>query len=123
MTDLEGLDAATLARIRDELTKHRDFLGVEIEAQGADPDSDDVSFVDDAGFADRGHSSEARSQVIAVVRALRSNLRDVAGALSKMETGTYGICERCGQRISRERLEALPWAELCIDCKQRTGKR
>jgi RNA polymerase-binding protein DksA len=123
VTNLEGLDAAALARIRDELIKHRDFLGVEIEAQGADPGSDDVNFVDDAGFADRGHSSEERSQVIAVVRALRSNLRDVARALSKMDTGTYGICERCAQRISRERLEALPWAELCIDCKQRAGSR
>jgi DnaK suppressor protein len=123
VTDLARLDAATLARIRDELTRHRDFLGAEIKAQGADPDSDDVHFVDDAGFADRGHSSEERSQVIAVVRALRSNLRDVARALSKMETEAYGICERCGQPISMERLEALPWAELCIDCKQRAGSR
>ena len=123
MKDLEGLDASALGGIRDELIRHRHFLGVEIEAQGADPDSDDVNFVDDAGFADRGHSSEERSQVIAVVRALRSNLRDVARALSKMESGTYGICERCGQPISPERLEALPWAELCIDCKQRAGSR
>jgi DnaK suppressor protein len=121
--DLARLDEATLARIRDELIRHRDFLRAEISAQGADPDSDDVNFVDDAGFADRGHSSEERSQVIMVVRALGSNLRDVERALAKMETGTYGICERCGQPISTERLDALPWAELCIDCKQRAGSR
>ena len=117
------LDEAALARLRDELTRHRDFLRAEITGQGADPDSDDVNFVDDAGFADRGHSTEERSQVIAVVRALRSNLRDVEHALSKMDTGTYGICERCGRPISLERLEALPWAELGIDCKQRAGSR
>jgi DnaK suppressor protein len=117
------LDEATLARLRDELIRHRDFLRAEIASQGADPGSDEVSFVNDAGFADRGHSSEERSQVIAVVRALRSNLRDVERALTKMETGTFGICERCGLNISSERLEALPWAELCIDCKQRTGGR
>jgi DnaK suppressor protein len=117
------LDEATLARLRQELIRHRDFLRAEIASQGADPDSDDVNFVDDMGFADRGHSSEERSQVIAVVRALRSNLQDVERALSKMETGTFGICERCGEPISTERLEALPWAELCIDCKQRTGSR
>jgi DnaK suppressor protein len=117
------LDEATLARLRQELIRHRDFLRAEIASQGADPDSDEVNFVDDMGFADRGHSSEERSQVIAVVRALRSNLRDVERALSKMETGTFGICERCGEPISTERLEALPWAELCIDCKQRTGSR
>jgi RNA polymerase-binding transcription factor DksA len=40
-----------------------------------------------------------------------------------MDAGTYGICERCGQPISLERLEALPWAVLCIDCKQQAGRR
>jgi DnaK suppressor protein len=118
-----GLDEATLDRLRAELRRHRDFLRAEISAQGANPDSDDVRFVDDAGFADRGHSSEGRSQVIAVVRALRSNLRDVERALPKMDAGTYGICERCRGPISVERLEALPWAVLCIDCKQRGDVR
>jgi DnaK suppressor protein len=122
MSDVR-LDDTALARLRDELTRHRDFLRTEITTQGADPDSYDVNFVYDAGFADRGHSSEERSQVIAVVRALRANLRDVERALAKMETGTYGTCERCGQPISLERLEALPWAELGNDCKQRTGTR
>jgi RNA polymerase-binding protein DksA len=119
MMDGAKLEEETLARIRDELERHRDFLRAEIRVQGADPDSDDVNFVDDSGFADRGHSSEARSQVLAVVRALRSNLRDVERALSKMDAGTYGMCERCGRPISIERLEALPWAVLGIDCKQR----
>jgi DnaK suppressor protein len=122
VTASAGLDAATLDRLRGELVRHRTFLRAEIEGQGADPDSDDVAFVDDAGFADRGHSSGERSQVIAVVRALRSNLLDVERALSKMEAGTYGVCERCGQPISRERLEALPWAVLGIDCKQAAGR-
>jgi DnaK suppressor protein len=122
VTAIEGLDAATLARLREELIRHRSFLRAEIESQGADPDSDDVAFVGDAGFADRGHSTGERSQVIAVVRALRSNLLDVERAMSKMDAGTYGICERCGQPISRERLEALPWAVLGIDCKQAAGR-
>jgi DnaK suppressor protein len=122
---MEGVrpDPATLARLREELDRHRDFLQAEIQGQGADPDSDDVSFVDDSGFADRGHSSEERSQVIAVVRALRSNLGDVERALSKIDASTYGICERCGSPISVERLEALPWAVLCIDCKHRATAR
>ena len=120
---VEGLDEAALARLREELVRHRSFLRTEIESQGADPDSDDVAFVDDAGFADRGHSTGERSQVIAVVGALRSNLLDVERAVSKMDAGTYGICERCGRPIGRERLEALPWAALGIDCKQEAGGR
>ena len=119
----DRFDEATLSRLREELLRHRTFLRAEIESQGADPDSDDVEFVADAGFADRGHSTGERSQVIAVVRALRSNLRDIERAVSKMDAGTYGVCERCGQPISLERLEALPWAVLCIDCKQQAGGR
>jgi DnaK suppressor protein len=106
------------ARRRAELEAQRDHLRAEIASQGADPDSDDVVFVDDAGFADRSHSAEERSRAISVVRALRSNLRDVDRALAKMEAGTYGTCERCGRAIGDERLDALPWALLCIDCKQ-----
>ena len=119
----DALDEATLARLREELLRHRSFLWTEIQSQGADPDSDDAAFVDDAGFADRGHSTGERSQVIAVVRALRSNLADVERAVSKMDAGTYGVCERCGLPIGRERLEALPWAVLGIDCKQDSGRR
>ena len=39
-------------------------------------------------------------------------------ALAKIENGTYGICERCGKQIDPARLEALPYAELCIECKR-----
>ena len=107
-----------LAQRRAELEAQRDHLRAEIASQGAAPDSDEVVFADDAGFADRSHSTEERSRAISVVRALRSNLRDVDRALAKIEAGTYGTCERCGRAIGDERLDALPWALLCIDCKQ-----
>ena len=118
-----AMDEAALSSLRGELLRQRDHLREEVESQGADPDSDDVTFVDDMGFADRSHSTEERSRLISVVRALRSNLLDVERALEKMDAGTYGVCERCGTRISRDRLEALPWAVLCIDCKQKAGSR
>ena len=117
------LDDATVAALRDELHRHRDHLRAEIESQGAEPDGDDVTFVEDVGFADRSHRTEERSRVISLVRALRSNLRDVDRALSRIEDGTYGTCERCGAAIAPERLEALPWAVLCIDHAQRAGER
>lgn len=102
---------------RAALMAQREHLRDEIISQGADPDSDEVNFVEDAGFADRSHSTEERSRAISVVRALRSNLRDVDRALAKIDAGTYGTCERCGRPIGAERLDALPWALLCIDCK------
>ncbi|MGZ8631245.1 MAG: TraR/DksA family transcriptional regulator [Actinomycetota bacterium] len=108
----------TDGRRRAALEAQREHLRDEIASQGADPDSDELNFVDDAGFADRSHSTEERSRAISVVRALRSNLRDVDRALAKIDAGTYGTCERCGREIGAERLDALPWALLCIDCKQ-----
>ena len=49
-------------------------------------------------------------------------LRAIDGALQRIEEGTYGICETCGQPISEERLEAIPYATQCIDCR-RKGER
>jgi RNA polymerase-binding protein DksA len=49
-------------------------------------------------------------------------LRAIDAALRRIEDGTYGICETCGQPISQERLEAIPYATQCIDCR-RKGER
>ena len=114
-----ALEEGFIAGLRAQLEEQRANLRREILEQGADPNADEVAFVDDAGFSDRSHSTEERSRLISVVKALRSNLRDVDRALAKMDAGTYGTCERCGKPIAPERLEALPWAMLCIDCKQK----
>ena len=42
----------------------------------------------------------------------------IEAALAKIEDGSYGQCERCGKPIAPERLEARPWATLCIDCQR-----
>ena len=47
-------------------------------------------------------------------------LSEIDAALKRTEDGTYGTCVNCGQEIPRERLEANPWASLCIDCKRRS---
>jgi RNA polymerase-binding protein DksA len=43
-------------------------------------------------------------------------LAEIDAALNRIEAGTYGTCTNCGKQIAEERLEALPWATLCIDC-------
>jgi len=45
-------------------------------------------------------------------------LAEIDAALQRIEEGTYGICTNCGRRIADERLEARPWATLCIDCQR-----
>jgi RNA polymerase-binding transcription factor DksA len=43
-------------------------------------------------------------------------LNEIAAAITRMENGTYGRCERCGAEIGRERLQALPYVQHCIEC-------
>jgi RNA polymerase-binding protein DksA len=49
-------------------------------------------------------------------------LTAIDGALQRLDEGTYGTCTRCGRAIAEERLEALPYAELCIECKRETER-
>ena len=50
-------------------------------------------------------------------------LKAIDAALDRIEAGTYGQCQRCGREIGTERLEALPYAELCIECKREVERR
>jgi DnaK suppressor protein len=46
-------------------------------------------------------------------------LRQIEAALQRLRSGTYGICEECGRRISDKRLHAIPWTEVCVTCAER----
>ena len=46
----------------------------------------------------------------------------IDAALGRIEDGTYGVCISCGKPIGEERLEALPWAERCIDCARQLSR-
>ena len=45
-------------------------------------------------------------------------LAQIDAALAGSTTGTFGTCASCGKPIAEERLEAMPWASLCIDCQR-----
>ena len=49
-------------------------------------------------------------------------LTAIDAALKRMDEGAYGICTNCGREIPAERLEAYPWASLCIDCKRQSER-
>jgi DnaK suppressor protein len=58
---------------------------------------------------------ERLSQVAAHDR-LRAMLDDVRRAEAKVAEGTYGTCDRCGKSLPAERMDALPWATVCVTC-------
>ena len=69
-------------------------------------------------LADRGSDTFARDLMISVLENSEAEVCDIDAALEKIDAGTYGACEACSASISRARLKALPFARLCIQCKQ-----
>ena len=58
----------------------------------------------------------------ALEKRIREQLAGVEHALHKFEEATYALCDNCGQPIDPERLEALPQASLCMNCKGQQAK-
>jgi DnaK suppressor protein len=50
-------------------------------------------------------------------------LREVQGALRRLDQGDYGVCHECGEAISVKRLDAVPWAKYCVSCQERIASR
>jgi RNA polymerase-binding transcription factor DksA len=70
----------------------------------------------DQNFADSSQVTAERGEAEALAKSLAETLSEVEHALAKIEDGTYGTCENCGQPISPARLEAQPAARHCINC-------
>ena len=52
----------------------------------------------------------------------RQRLENIESALKKIEQGRFGLCEKCGNIITKKRLRAVPYARLCIKCKAKMEK-
>jgi RNA polymerase-binding transcription factor DksA len=78
---------------------------------------DEVAFSSDATLADEAPLAVEREKDVTLTRSLQSRLLDVRRALRKLEQGTYGRCDSCGQEINPQRLRAQPHAALCITCQ------
>jgi RNA polymerase-binding protein DksA len=68
-------------------------------------------------LADMGTDSMEREKAYLIGDTRGEALEDIDEALEKLDKGTYGTCESCAQPIAMERLEAVPYAKLCLKCK------
>lgn len=67
-------------------------------------------------FAEQAVELENGETLVALDREVNAELRGIEKALRRIEDGTYGECAECGEPISEQRLKALPYTSLCIDC-------
>src|SRR5215218_4698161 len=70
----------------------------------------------DENFADSGQVAAEQGENRALVNQLAETLADVERALAKLDEGSYGACELCGNDIGEARLEAMPATRYCITC-------
>jgi DnaK suppressor protein len=96
-----------LAAVRAALEAERDELTQQLAEHG------DVPF--DENFADSGQVAAEQGEHRALTGRIQETLRDVGLALGKLDEGTYGKCEVCGEEIAEARLEAMPATRYCIN--------
>jgi len=125
--DRPVMDAAP--GVTDALAAGAAVAGLRARAQELDTmlarlDEDEASLRADRadGTADDEHDPEGSTlsgewqRVDALRRAVLAERADVIAALERVETGTYGVCVRCGQPIPPARLEVRPFATMCVSC-------
>src|SRR5688572_25251630 len=69
-------------------------------------------------LGDQANTAYTREFFFELGNGDRRLLRDVVAALQRIDDGSFGNCERCGETIGDKRLEALPFARYCIDCQR-----
>lgn len=116
---------AEIAELRDQLALEAATLRVEIDRAESDIASRLGDAVGDAGEdqADVGAKAFEREHELALTHNARELLAQNERAIARIEAGTYGTCESCGEAIGKARLQAFPRATLCVSCKQREERR
>lgn len=104
-----------IEKVREELLKKRAEI-IESLENNKKESQNEKSGVEDA--ADEVTAELSRETLYKLSQTEREKLFLIDIALKKIESGTYGICEECGNPIGEKRLEAIPWVRLCIDCSQ-----
>ncbi len=121
----EPWTGSELAEVRETLETDAAGLRRDIEqaeSQIADRLEDGIR---DAGDdeADAGAKTFEREHEFAMTSNARHLLEQTERAVARIDAGTYGACESCGQPIGKARLMAFPRAVLCVTCKQREERR
>ncbi|MGW0081821.1 TraR/DksA C4-type zinc finger protein [Streptomyces sp. NPDC003393] len=117
--------AEEVAEARAELESEMERLRTEISSSetslaGLMRDSGDGAGDDQA---DTGAKNITREHEMALAANAREMLVQTERALDRLDAGTYGLCENCGNPIGKARMQAFPRATLCVECKQKQERR
>lgn len=108
-----------------EVRKHLIEMLEELDER-LDKITEDVKHSDhplDQDFSEQAVEAENDQVLDALGNTTRNEAEKIKQALSRIDSGTYGICLVCGEPIRKERLDALPYAVLCVRCAARNEHR
>jgi DnaK suppressor protein len=94
---------------------------LEVERRQLQSELSELGFGEDGGldydpnFADSSQVTAERGEAVVLAGQLRETLDEVALAISRLEDGSYGRCEACGEAVGPARLEAMPATRFCIN--------
>ena len=106
-----------LLSLRERLVGKVDFMQGEALKKSRQDASGDLSNVP-IHMADVGTDNYERDFTIELIQNGEESVRSIDTALEKIEEGAFGVCELCAKKINKERLKAVPYAKLCIDCQR-----
>jgi RNA polymerase-binding transcription factor DksA len=112
------------ARLLEERARHvhqADEFQAEAEALAVEREGGDTQFDEESGEGDTVNVARERDLLLSA--SARQIVDEIDRALERIDQGTYGVCVPAGRRISLERLEALPYANTCVECKARAERR
>ena len=101
-----------LLSLREEYTRRIDAIEVETHHKEEAVEKD---------FAEQATQSENDDVLAALDDEAQLMVMQIDAALGRVEQGTYGICKACSEPIKAERLQAIPFAEMCISCAEKTS--
>ncbi|WP_327702364.1 TraR/DksA family transcriptional regulator [Streptomyces decoyicus] len=116
-----GEVAAARTELMEETARLRlEIVSAEDAIAGLMRDSGDGAGDDEA---DTGTKNITREHELALASNAREMLHQTERALGRLDAGTYGLCENCGNAIGKARMQAFPRATLCVECKQKQERR
>jgi DnaK suppressor protein len=116
-----GVNQKDLKRFRKMLEESRDALIQSARKTLSEESNFDTDDLPDE--IDLASSEYSQSMVFRLRDREKFLLKKIEKALSRIDEGTFGICERCEEEISPKRLEARPVTTLCIRCKEEQEKK
>ena len=106
---------ALLEEERATYVQQAESLKAEADQMAQEMEPGDIQFDEESG--EGGTMAVDRERDLVLSAQARAAVDDIDHALQKIVNGTYGTCENCGEPIPKPRLEALPYARLCVACK------